>query len=329
MATLNGALRSLAAAQRRAQRERERLARESAKLYKQQLKQQEFQNNYEASAQYESYINLIQSLHKYSSPKIGWHEIKNEAPPVKPEVYNVREIQSTQRLKSFKPTFFEKLFGLKKRLMNLENDVAKAKELDSQQNQSELENYNRDFAEWEYENKLAIGIIERVPEYYKEVINYYEPFSEITSLGSQISLSFNKDYVSVELYVKNEEIVPNFNLSLTSSGKLSKKNLPVSKRNEIYQDYVCSAVLRVAREIYAHLPVTHVYINAIGEMLNSSTGYIENQVILSVIIPGETIQKLNFNSIDASDSMKNFIHNMKFSKTNGFVPVEKVELTSL
>ncbi len=325
MATLNGALRSLAAAQRRAQRERERHARESAKLYKQQLKQQEFQNNYEASSQYESYINLIQSLHKYSSDTIGWHEIKNEAPPIKPEMYNGREIQSTQRLKNYKPTFFEKLFGLKKRLTNLENDLLKAKELDRQQNESQLENYNREFAEWEYENKLAIGIIERVPEYYKEVINYYEPFSEITSLGSQVSLSFNQDYVSVELYVKNEEIVPNFNLSLTSSGKLSKKNLPVSKRNEIYQDYVCSALLRVAREIYAHLPVTHVYINAIGEMLNTSTGYIENQVILSSIIPKETIERLNFNSIDASDSMKNFIHNMKFSKTNGFVPVEKVE----
>ena len=325
MATLNGALRSLAAAQRRAQRERESHARESAKLYKQQLKQQEFQNNYEASSQYESYISLIQSLHKYSSDTIGWYEIQNEAPPVKPEEYHSREIQSAQRLKNYKPTFFEKLFGLKKRLINLENDLLKAKELDRQQNESQLEKYNREFAEWEYENKLAIGIIERVPEYYKEVINYYEPFSEITSLGSQVSLNFNKEYVTVELYVKNEEIVPNFNLSLTSSGKLSKKNLPVSKRNEIYQDYVCSAVLRVAREIYAHLPVKHVYINAIGEMLNSSTGYIENQIILSAIIPGETVQKLNFNSIDASDSMKNFIHNMKFSKTNGFVPVEKVE----
>jgi len=31
-------------------------------------------------------------------------------------------------------------------------------------------------------------------------------------------------------------------------------------------------------------------------------------------------------AIDPSDSMQNFVHNMSFNKTRGFVIVEKVEL---
>ena len=35
---------------------------------------------------------------------------------------------------------------------------------------------------------------------------------------------------------------------------------------------------------------------------------------------------LNLETIDPSDSMRNFVHNMNFSKTKGFSVIEKVEL---
>ena len=38
----------------------------------------------------------------------------------------------------------------------------------------------------------------------------------------------------------------------------------------------------------------------------------------------ETIEKLNLDMIDPSDSMRNFIHNMNFKKTSGFTAVERV-----
>ena len=66
--------------------------------------------------------------------------------------------------------------------------------------------------------------------------------------------------------------------------------------------------------------------NAISNILNSTTGHLEDQPILSVIFIPETIKKLNLGTIDPSDSMQNFVHNMKFNKTKGFNPVPKVEL---
>jgi hypothetical protein len=68
-----------------------------------------------------------------------------------------------------------------------------------------------------------------------------------------------------------------------------------------------------------------VFVHAVGEILNPQTGHQEQQPIVSVAIPRATLNKLNFNQIDCSDSMSNFSHRMKFSKTKGFAPVEALK----
>jgi len=52
-----------------------------------------------------------------------------------------------------------------------------------------------------------------------------------------------------------------------------------------------------------------------SEIVNTKTGHLEEQPILSVIFPPQTIERLNLETIDPSDSMLNFVHNIKFTKT--------------
>jgi hypothetical protein len=87
-------------------------------------------------------------------------------------------------------------------------------------------------------------------------------------------------------------------------------------------------VLRVARELFALLPTEMVVVTATADLLKTSTGHIEAQPILSVAIPRATLESLNTDSLDSSDSMNNFVHNMKFLKTKGFRVVEKIESTA-
>jgi hypothetical protein len=61
-------------------------------------------------------------------------------------------------------------------------------------------------------------------------------------------------------------------------------------------------------------------------MLNKKTGHLEDQCILSAVISRETVSGLNLDCIDPSDSMDNFVHNMNFKKTTGFLPVERASL---
>ena len=103
--------------------------------------------------------------------------------------------------------------------------------------------------------------------------------------------------------------------------------MPKTRFSELYQDYVCSVVLRVGREIFALLPVEYVRISAIANMLNTQIGLMEEKPILSVIIKPETLNKINFHTVDPSDCMRNFVHSMKFKKTSGFEAVDKIEFS--
>ena len=79
-------------------------------------------------------------------------------------------------------------------------------------------------------------------------------------------------------------------------------------------------------EVFAYLPIDYARINAVAQIVNTKTGHLEEQPILSVIFPPQTIDSLNLETIDPSDSMQNFVHNMNFNKTKGFSVVEKAEL---
>ena len=96
---------------------------------------------------------------------------------------------------------------------------------------------------------------------------------------------------------------------------------------EIYQDHVCGAALRAGRELLALLPVQFVVVHATTDLLNSATGHMEESPILSVALPRDTVGKMNFESLDPSDSMNNFVHRMNFKKTKGFTAVEKLDPT--
>lgn len=158
-------------------------------------------------------------------------------------------------------------------------------------------------------------------------MNFFNPFEDIAELGADIMYNIEKDLFDIEFSVNDIDIIPPFELKLTSTGKLSKKEMPKTRYNELYQDHVCSAALRIAREVFAHLPIDYVRVNAVGRLLNSSNGLIEKKIILSVIFVVESIRTMNIYQIDPSDSMSNFIHNMKFNKSNGFSEVIKAQFT--
>lgn len=141
-----------------------------------------------------------------------------------------------------------------------------------------------------------------------------------------MEFKLNNNCLCIDLNVYSQNIIPTKSKNLLKSGKLSLKDIPKNQYNEIYQDYVCSAILRVAREIFALLPIDKVIITAEDELLNKSTGHKELLPIVSVLIFKETFETLNLDLIDTSDSMLNFVHNMDFKKTTGFKAIDKILL---
>ncbi|HEX6431704.1 MAG TPA: hypothetical protein VF008_28635 [Niastella sp.] len=321
-----GNLRTLAAYSRQREREAHRRTSLAAKQYKAMLKQEEFENGQRAVQEYNDYLELISSTHKETSETLNWQDVLNEPEPVAPVLTDEHQRVAQKNLANYKPSFFDNLFGSSpKKIKKLQTLVAVAKDNDKKVYEKELEQYNADYPEWAIYQKFAKGVLSSNTETYKKIIEKVNPFSDIKELGSGLNIDFEKNYSIVTLLANGITVIPDFTLTQTAAGKVSKKKMPVIKFNELYQDYICSCALRVAREIFSFIPIELVIINITSELVNSSTGHLEQQTILSVAMPKTTLDKLNFGTIDPSDSMKNFKHNMKFSKTAGFSVVPNIQ----
>ena len=177
---------------------------------------------------------------------------------------------------------------------------------------------------------MANGILDGDARSKLEVIDRIDPFSEISTLGSSLSFNINENsIVEAIIHIHGVDIIPYEVKSLLKSGRLSVKKMPKGTFNEIYQDYVCSCVLRVARELFSILPETMVFVTAVDKLLNSKTGHKEVSAILSAAVSRDTLESLDITNLDPSDSMSNFVHNMSFRKTKGFEVVEQLDSNTL
>ncbi|WP_081164976.1 hypothetical protein [Niastella populi] len=251
-----GNVRSVVAYARKIEREEHRRASLAAKQYKAMLKQEEFENGQRAVQEYNDYIELISSTHKDSSETLNWQNIMNDPAPEKPVLKDEHRSSATKKLDSYKPSFFDKLFGSSKsKIKKLEALVAAAPALDKKIYEKEVEQHNLDYLAWQENTALAKGVLAADVEAYKKVIEELAPFEDVKELGSGLNIAFQKKYAIVTLAANGITVIPDFILSQTASGKVSKKKMPVQKYYELYQDYICSCALRIAREIFSFLPL--------------------------------------------------------------------------
>lgn len=323
--TWKGTIRSIQAAQRRAERDARRRQRELETQQKQLEKMQELERaEYEVQV-YENYLDVLLSIHKECGNEWDWKLILDSEPPVSPTKSNSHELAAQAELDDYKPGALDKLMKrVESKREQLAAAVEEAKKIDEKEYQDALVEYNQELSDWEKLTGIARKILADDAEAHLEAIQVVDPFSEINQIGSYIDFQFEGDLIEAILHVNGEEVIPSESKSLLKSGKLTVKKMTNSNFYELYQDYVCGAVLRVARELFALLPVEMVIVTAKGTLLNTQTGHMEEQPILSVAMPRKTIEQFNFDMIDPSDSMANFVHRMKFMKTKGFSQVERI-----
>ena len=326
-----GTLRSMQAAQRRAERESLRKQRELAKRRKQLETMQELQRAaYEVDV-YNNYIDILLSVHKDCSDPWDWYAIKDSDPPDKPKKIPTKQIKAQAALDNYKPSITDKMLRrIESRRTELNTAIEIARKRDAADYASALSEYEKDYADWEKARALAGRIVASDPTAFLEAITELAPFSEIGELGSSIRIQTTKDaMIKASIAVNSEDVIPKEVKTLLKSGKLSTKNMPVGRFNELCQDYICACALRVAREILALLPIEMVFIDAVSDLLNTRTGHMEEQPILSIAIPRQTLARLNFQALDPSDSLNNFVHRMNFRKTKGFSAVEALTPSDL
>lgn len=326
-----GFIRAVQADIRRAERNARRRQRELERQQKEYEKMQELARARFEVNRYNNRIDVLLSVHKECGTTWNWQKLKNSSSPKKPILTHSKESIAKMNLDNYKPGFFTKLFGLtEKRLAKLQEAVNAARIEDETHYKNALKQYEEDYQSWKETRNLAEKICAGDAAAYVEAVKEINPFSEISQLGSSVKFTIiDASVIEIELKPNSEKVIPSEIKTLLKSGKLSVKKMPGGQFNELYQDYVCSCLIRVSREIFALLPVEMAILHVSAQLLNSKTGYKEDCTIVSAAVPRKTIESLNFEKIDPSDSMGNFVHNMTFKKQKGFEAVEKINPSDL
>ncbi|MEH6526537.1 MAG: hypothetical protein V7723_10740 [Sneathiella sp.] len=313
-----GTIRSLEAAANRADRNAERKRKQNQKL-------QALANDAASVKAFEEYLNQITGLHRHVSSQNTYNwRTKDPRVPEKPTNLKKNEKRAQQEHDGFIPSLFHRLFGLTERKKNkLQGKVAEAREHDEKIFDELKSKYEEDYSNWEIRNLIENGNPDDLNKAYFKILKEKNTFTKIGDIGSSISifLEDNGNFFAT-VNVHGDDVIPNEKYTLRQSGTLSTKNMPKGEFNELYQDYVCSCVLRIALEIFALVPIEKVLINANDNLLNPKTGHLEEQTLLSVLVVKRTIEQLNIENIDPSDAMENFLCNMKYTKARGFSPVD-------
>ncbi len=316
---------------KRVERSQKRRARELANYEKEMDKAQQLSEIRTLVEKYDAYIYFLKNSHKDCNDAIDWQEVINDEIPNEPVYENTNEKIVSQKIANFKPSLLNKLFNTThKQIERLEKDLQNAIQKDQIRYRNLIDEYNEMLSETNKLNNIARGIINKDIELYRQAIDYFNPFIDISDLGGNLDFSLSVNSATISIHIHGHDIIPTYILQTTSTGKLSKKALPKSRFIELYQDYVCSVCLKVVRETFALLsPIDTIIINAIADILNTTNGVNEPHPVLSFIVSRNQLSNINFDYIDPSDCVTGFKHTMKFNKTNGFSKITPLSNATL
>ena len=156
----------------------------------------------------------------------------------------------------------------------------------------------------DYFKTHANGILNGDIDTYYEVINDVNPLDDLMSYGSEFECGTDDPrMIAIHFHVNSGKVLGD------------AKKLPKTEYNDLWQDYVCACTLRIARDMFALLPVRHIVVDARDWL----------KEILSVDFTRREFEQLDFDDLDASDTVGQFNHRMVFSLQDGFSRITPID----
>lgn len=164
------------------------------------------------------------------------------------------------------------------------------------------ESYNQGM--WQYYHSMASKVLSGDIDTYLQLIYEVNPLDDLWMYGS--NYEFGTDDA--------KKIEVEFNVNVDALAE-AKKTMSNAEYNLLLQDYVCSVCIRIARDMFALLPIRNTIVHTV----------LDGKTILSVNFDRQNLSKVKFGYIDPSDTLQQFKHNMIFSLISGFSIVNNIE----
>ncbi|HXP63527.1 MAG TPA: hypothetical protein VN829_23690 [Dongiaceae bacterium] len=310
-----GLTRALEADERRRQREAQRQQRELERRRKEQAKLSAIERARLEVETYENCLDVLLSVHKEQGPLWDWAALAAALPPPAPQRSPYHELQARQRALVLRP----------ENQQGAQAAIEQARSQDERAFQEATKAQAEERAECEKLRHFARRILDGEHKAFIEALVEFSPLAEISDVGSLMHFTVESaGLIRCELKVNGSQAIPSEVKTLTATEKVSVKPMPKARFHEIYQDYVCGCMLRVAREVFAMLPVDTLLITASADILDTRTGQTSEQPVLSAAMPRAVTASLDFDKLDPSDAMENFLQRGNFKssrKAGAFQPV--------
>lgn len=273
---------------------------------------------------HDDYIEVLITLHREAGKQWDWHQIATSPPP-RPR--RESEAAAQHVLDAYKPTFFERLLGqAERRRQALAATVANARTSDEAAWQQVCE-------QWNWCQLLARSVLQRDLGGYLAAVDHLGPFEDLLPLGVHVETRFTDPSLAEARTIFRHDAVPWSEYKVLASGRTSVKSMSNARHRELTQEHVCSAAIRVARELFRLLPVDRVFVHMSTVLLDPATGHSNAYTLLSVEFDRERLESANFARVYPVSAVESFRHAMSFKKSIGLLPVDALEplaqLTSL
>lgn len=163
------------------------------------------------------------------------------------------------------------------------------------------ETYNKDM--WRYYHSVAGSVLSGDIDTYLQVIYEVNPLDDLLDYGT--GFEFGSDSPK-EMHVE-------FNVNESALSE-ARNTMNAIEYHKLLRDFICSTAIRIARDIFALLPVRYTIVHAI----------LDNQTVLSVQFDRPVLSTIRFGYIDPSDTVTRFKHHMDFQDNIGFSAIQRL-----
>ena len=147
------------------------------------------------------------------------------------------------------------------------------------------DSYNQQM--WSYYYSVAPAVLNGDIDTYLKLIYEVNPLDDLIEYVYNVEFGTDDpDIMEVE-YTVNTDI-----LSQTRRG-MNRQDY-----NDLLQDFLCSLSIRIARDLFALLPINHTIVHTV----------IDDKNIMTVDFDRQTLSKVKFGFIDPSDTVKKFTY---------------------
>lgn len=276
--------------------------------------------------QFENYLALLTTVHIDCGPARDWKAIAMTAPPSEPVWVESESREAIARgaLASYRPGFFEKLFGANIRIRaELEAAVHAARAADQDERGRALAAYRAVFEAWSTRTRLAQGVLGFDLNACHTALEQAGAFDELRGFGATVRLvAVEQARATLVHCIEDADVVPRREVVLSAGGSLGTRDIDVARRDALFKEHVCSCALRIAREVFAVLPVAAVHVRA--ELSRPDAGGVRLPLasLLGVQFERSRFVGLNFDAIQPAAAIASVSHRTSVPGAGGPEVVE-------